>query len=89
MLVVRDLARDPRFANNPFVKEREFRLYAGVPLHGPNGLTIGNLCIIDTKPRELCAQEQELLKTTAEEVMEEIKPRRILDDRTSRAVARS
>ena len=89
MLVVRDLARDPRFANNPFVKEREFRLYAGVPLHCPNGLTIGNLCIIDTKPRELCAQEQELLKTTAEDVMEEIKPRRILDDRTSRAVAKS
>ena len=24
MLVVRDLARDPRFANNPFVKERGF-----------------------------------------------------------------
>ena len=89
MLVVRDLARDPRFANNPFVKEREFRLYAGVPLHGPNGLTIGNLCIIDTKPRELCAQEQELLKTTAEDVMEDIKRRRILDDRTSRAVAKS
>ena len=37
MLVVRDLARDPRFPNNPFVKERGFRFYAGVPLHGPNG----------------------------------------------------
>jgi predicted PurR-regulated permease PerM/methylmalonyl-CoA mutase cobalamin-binding subunit len=89
MLVVRDLARDPRFANNPFVKERGFRFYAGVPLHGPNGLTIGSLCIIDTKPRELSAQEQELLKTIAEDVMEDIKRRRVLDDRTPRAVAES
>jgi len=75
MLVVRDLARDPRFANNPFVKERGLRFYAGVPLHGPNGLPIGSLCIIDTKPRELSAQEQELLKTIAEDVMEDIKRR--------------
>jgi predicted PurR-regulated permease PerM/methylmalonyl-CoA mutase cobalamin-binding subunit len=89
ILVVRDLARDPRFANNPFVKERGFRFYAGVPLHGPNGLTIGSLCIIDTKPRELSAQEQELLKTIAEDVMEDIKRRRVVHDRTPRAVAKS
>jgi predicted PurR-regulated permease PerM/methylmalonyl-CoA mutase cobalamin-binding subunit len=89
MLVVHDLARDPRFANNPFVKERGLRFYAGVPLHGPNGLAIGTLCIIDTKPRELSAQEQELLKAIAEDVMEDIKRRRVLDDRKPRAVARS
>ena len=89
MLVVRDLARDPRFANNPFVKQRGFRFYAGVPLHGPNGLAIGTLCIIDTKPREFSAQEQELLKAIAEDVMEDIKRRRVLDDRTVRAVAKS
>jgi predicted PurR-regulated permease PerM/methylmalonyl-CoA mutase cobalamin-binding subunit len=89
MLVVRDLARDPRFANNPFVKQRGLRFYAGVPLHGPNGLAIGTLCIMDTKPRELSAQEQELLKAIAEDAMEDIKRRRVLDDRTTRAVAKS
>ena len=41
VLIVRDLARDPRFANNPFVKERGLRFYAGVPLRGPNGFPIG------------------------------------------------
>ena len=80
---------DPRFANNPFVKERGFRFYAGVPLHGPNGLAIGSLCIIDTKPRELSAQEHKLLKAIAEDVMEDIKRRSVLDDRTPRAAARS
>jgi predicted PurR-regulated permease PerM/methylmalonyl-CoA mutase cobalamin-binding subunit len=89
ILVVRDLARDPRFANNPFVKERGLRFYAGVPLHGPNGLAIGALCIIDTKPRELSAQEQELLHGIADDVMEDIKRRRVLHDHTPRAVPKS
>ena len=45
--------------------------------------------VIDTKPRELSAQEQELLKAIAEDVMEDLKRRRALDDRTPRAVAKS
>src|SRR5512140_2045355 len=75
VLIVRDLARDPRFANNPFVKERGLRFYAGVPLRGPNGFPIGSLCILDTKPREMTRQEQELLKMIAGDVMEQIKRR--------------
>ena len=35
-LVVTDLARDPRFAESPFLKQHRFRFYAGVPLPGPN-----------------------------------------------------
>jgi GAF domain-containing protein len=75
VLIVRDLARDPRFANNPFVKEHGLRFYAGVPLRGPNGFPIGSLCILDTKPREMTRQEQELLKMIAGDVMEQIKRR--------------
>ena len=75
VLVVRDLARDPRFANNPFVKDHGLRFYAGVPLRGPNGLPIGSLCILDTNPREMTSQEQELLKMIAGDVMEQIKRR--------------
>jgi GAF domain-containing protein len=82
MLVVRDLARDPRFANNPFIKEQGLRFYAGVPLHGPNGLAIGTLCLLDTKPREMSTHEQELLQAIAEDVMEEIKRRRVPEGRT-------
>jgi len=75
ILVVRDLARDPRFANNPFLKQRGFRFYAGVPLRGPNGLPVGSVCILDTKPREMSGQEQQLLQIVAEDAMEELKRR--------------
>jgi len=79
VLVVRDLARDARFANNPFVKERGLRFYAGVPLRGPNGFPIGTLSILDAKPREMTRQEQELLKMIAADVMEQIKRRPVTE----------
>jgi len=79
VLIVRDLARDPRFANNPFVKENGLRFYAGVPLRGPNGFPIGSLCILDTKPREMTSQEQELLKMIAGDVMDQIKRRPVAE----------
>jgi predicted PurR-regulated permease PerM len=82
-LIVRDLARDPRFANNPFVKERGLRFYAGVPLRGPNGFPIGSLCILDTQPRDITTHEQELLKMIAGDVMEQIKRRRVEDAPTT------
>ena len=79
VLIVRDLSRDPRFANNPLVKERGLRFYAGVPLRGPNGFPIGSLCILDTRPRDMTAQEQELLKMIAGDVMEQIKRRPVTE----------
>ena len=77
VLIVRDLARDPRFANNPWLKQRGLRFYAGVPLRGPNGLPVGALSILDTKPRDMSPQEQDLLKMIAADVMEQIKRRRV------------
>jgi GAF domain-containing protein len=79
VLIVHDLARDPRFANNPFVKEHGLRFYAGVPLRGPNGFPIGSLCILDTKPREITMQEEELLKMIGGDVMEQIKRRPVTE----------
>jgi GAF domain-containing protein len=79
VLIVRDLARDPRFANNPFVKEHGLRFYAGVPLRGPNGFPIGSLCILDTKSREMTRQEEELLKMIAGDMMEQIKRRPVAE----------
>jgi len=79
VMIVRDLARDPRFANNPFVKDHGLRFYAGVPLRGPNGFPIGSLCILDTKPRDMTKQEQELLKMIAGDLMEQIKRRPVAE----------
>jgi GAF domain-containing protein len=75
VLIVHDLARDPRFANNPWLREYGLRFYAGVPLRGPNGFPVGSLCILDTKPRDMSPHEQDLLKMIAAEVMEQIKRR--------------
>jgi methylmalonyl-CoA mutase cobalamin-binding subunit len=74
LLVVEDLSRDRRFANNPLLKERGLRFYAGVPLRS-NNLPIGSLCILDVKPRRLSEREKRLLEVIAEDVMEELSRR--------------
>jgi predicted PurR-regulated permease PerM len=74
VLVVEDLARDRRFANNPLLRERGLRFYAGVPLRS-NNLPIGSLCVLDVKPRRMTEREKRLLEVIAEDVMEEIQRR--------------
>jgi predicted PurR-regulated permease PerM len=74
LLVVEDLARDRRFANNPLLRERGLRFYAGVPLRS-NNLPIGSLCILDVKPRRMTEREKRLLQIVGDDVMEEIERR--------------
>jgi GAF domain-containing protein len=71
-LVIEDLARDRRFANNPLLKERGLRFYAGIPLRAANAQPIGSLCLLDTKPRRFSEREKWLLQEFAEEAMDEI-----------------
>jgi GAF domain-containing protein len=75
VMIIEDLARDRRFANNPLFKEHGIRFYAGVPLLAPNGQPIGSLCLMDLKPRQLSARDQRLLLEYANDVMEEIAKR--------------
>ncbi|TWI55736.1 EAL domain-containing protein (putative c-di-GMP-specific phosphodiesterase class I) [Pseudomonas duriflava] len=72
--VVPDTLQDPRFQNNPLVTgEPYIRFYTGVPLLTQNGLGLGSLCIIDTKPRPpLNTHEIECLTWLADLVMERI-----------------
>lgn len=68
-LVVPDVARDPRFAANPWLRERGIRFYAGAPLRGDDGHALGTLCILDTEPRTLSPRDVLLLESMAAEVM--------------------
>ena len=72
-LVVTDAEKDPRFATNPFVKgDPHIRFYAGIPLQAGDGLPIGSLCVIDTKPRTLTEEQIKELKSLAAIAMDYI-----------------
>ena len=72
---VPDASLDPRFADNPLVTTAPFiRFYAGMPLTH-QGQRIGTLCIIDSKPRQLNEDEQQILVNFAKVVEQEISDR--------------
>ncbi|MFD0046759.1 GAF domain-containing protein [Pseudarthrobacter scleromae] len=76
MLVINDTLADDRFASNPLVTgEPYIRFYAGYPLHGPRGWNIGTLCVIDQQPRTFSPSDQQVLRTLAAVVQEDIDAR--------------
>ena len=72
MIVIEDVLRDTRFANNPFLREHGIRFYAGAPLLTPSGAAIGSVCVMDSKPRTMDKAELAILQITAEQVMAKI-----------------
>ncbi|MCU7554147.1 AI-2E family transporter [Alteromonas sp. ASW11-19] len=70
--VIKDIAKDKRFANNPFLKSRGIRFYAGVPLRSRAGQAVGSLCVIDVKPRTITETELSLLESLADKLMQEV-----------------
>jgi serine phosphatase RsbU (regulator of sigma subunit) len=61
--VVPDALADPRYATSPAVADPpHVRFYAGQPLAGPGGLTVGTLCLFDVRPRTLDAGQVALLQ---------------------------
>ena len=79
LLEVPDTHRDPRFADNSFVtQEPHIRFYAGVPLVNPEGFALGTLCIIDGRPRELSADQKDILQKLADAVSTTLELRRAM-----------
>ncbi|QHO75972.1 histidine kinase [Bradyrhizobium sp. CCBAU 051011] len=68
-LVIKDIERDPRFADNETIKQWDVRFYAGAPLRAADGLILGALCILDSEPRTLEENEVALLETMAADVV--------------------
>ncbi|MFQ6548920.1 sensor histidine kinase [Aestuariibius sp. 2305UL40-4] len=73
LFVIPDTTADPRTADNPLVAgELHLRFYAGMPLTGADGLPLGTLCVLDTKPRTLSDVQAQTLRTLARQVMAQI-----------------
>ncbi len=76
VMVVTDATQDPRFKDNPLVTgDPKIRFYAGAPLRTRQGHGIGTLCAIDRRPREITAEQSELLQDLAQLVIDEMELR--------------
>jgi GAF domain-containing protein len=66
-LAIPNAAENQRFADNPLVTgDFHLRFYAGVPIRGLKGKTIGALCLVDNKPHKFSAKQlSRLQKFTA------------------------
>lgn len=65
-MVVPDAREDARFADNPLVTgDPHVVFYAGIPLLTSRGHSIGTLCVVDDKPRELTERQMKALERLA------------------------
>lgn len=71
VLVVSDLSQDVRFKGGALDREG-VRFYAGAPLTTRDGFTLGAMCVLDTKPRTLTAQQAKVLTDLAAMVMSQV-----------------
>jgi diguanylate cyclase (GGDEF)-like protein len=81
---VRDAERDSRFAENPLVTgEFGLRFYAGVPLISPDGVGLGALCVIDSRPRDEGLNDLQVraLRTLGDQVVTQLELRRSITER--------
>jgi predicted PurR-regulated permease PerM/GAF domain-containing protein len=71
LLIVPDLARDPRFAKDP-LRQHGIRFYVGAPLRTHAGFVLGALCLMDHQARRLTERELELLRLVSNHLMEQV-----------------
>jgi len=81
ILVIPDASADPRFEDNPLVTGGpRIRFYAGVPLRFAGELTVGTLCVLDTRPRQVSDTELAHLRDLARIVEREMLHRSLAID---------
>jgi diguanylate cyclase (GGDEF)-like protein len=77
LLVIDDLQQDPRFKDNPLViNAPHVRFYAGSPLVDHNGLALGTIAVVDTKPRSFNDHQRLVLRDLSTLVMVALDNRR-------------
>ena len=76
IFLVEDATKDERFKQNPLVVgDPMIRFYAGMPLYAREGVAVGTLCVIDTVPRSLSANQMNALAILSRQVQARIELR--------------
>lgn len=74
LFIIPNAIEDVRFADNPLVtQEPNIRFYAGYPLKLRQGIKIGTLCLIDSKPKHLNEEDKQLLNDLGAMIEQEIR----------------
>ena len=69
IFIIEDARVHKDFENNPLVTESPYIVfYAGVPLKSEEGYSLGSLCVIDTKPKQLTQLQRTTLLALARQV---------------------
>ncbi|HNO22602.1 MAG TPA: histidine kinase dimerization/phospho-acceptor domain-containing protein, partial [Leptospiraceae bacterium] len=70
IMEIPDSFKDERFFDNPLAVSEPFvRFYAGAPLITPEGLTLGTLCVIDSRPKTLSSDQKTALTILSRNVV--------------------
>ena len=81
LFVVPDTLSDGRFRDNPMVvNEPHIRFYAGAPLLTRDGDPLGTICVVDSMPRTLTADQRAALNALRRQAETQLELRRKLDE---------
>lgn len=74
LFIIPNAVEDERFYDNPLVTNApNIRFYAGYPLKLRQGVNLGTLCLIDSKPKHLSEEDKQLLSDLGAMIEQEIR----------------
>ena len=74
LFIIPNALEDERFHDNPLVTDApNIRFYAGYPLKLRQGINLGTLCLIDSEPKNLSEEDQQLLEDLGAMIEQEIR----------------